>query len=184
MDPHDTSNNEIVIGFETRDGESTAIASYCPDMAAIIDQRNKWMETGELGEELEHEMYRRGSRLLYDIMLFITNGIAFDSRRGIFRAALRTLCVIWVLAPDLLRRKDGGVVSLDDMAKPMSVSRCWVSVVAEEFSDCFGYFGRNQKKLTARPNYAAATKNAWANRKAQATEKKAAKKAIPSTDSK
>lgn len=169
---HD-NNTEIVIAFESgSDGESRVIASYEPDLARIIDQRNNWFETGELGEELEHEMYRRGSRLLYDIMLFITNGIAFDSKRGIFRAALRTLCVIWVLAPDLLRRKDGGVVSLDDMAKPMGVSRCWVSVVAEEFSDCFGYFGRNQKKLTARPNYAAATKTAWAKRKAESTEKK------------
>lgn len=147
------------------------MATVEPDIHAIVDQRNAWFENGELGAELEDEINRRAARLLYEVMDFITSGIKFDSRRGMFRALIRTLAVIWVLSPGMLRTKRDKVVSLEDMAQALGKTRCWLSMVAEDFSTKFTFFTRNQKSVASRVNYARSAVLGWEKRRAKQARK-------------
>jgi hypothetical protein len=146
------------------------VATVTPDFAAIADARNGWFENGELPSELEDEVNRRAARLLYEVMDFVTDGIQFDSKRGMYRALIRMLAVIWLLAPTMLRTKKEKVVSLEDMAQALGKTRCWISMVAEDFSNRFTFFTRNQKSQRSRVNYARAATQGWEKRRAKASQ--------------
>lgn len=166
---------EIKLAFEHgNEDEAEKIAGVEDDIAALIDDKNRWHEPGELTQEQVEEMEYLSSRLLYAVMLYLTDGVAVDTLRGLVRMLVRMLAIVWVLAPQLLRTKDGKIAALKDMALPLDVSRCWISMVGEDASVCFGFFGRNQKSAFSRQNYATATKAAWKKRREAYDEDKIA----------
>lgn len=160
------------------------IATVTPDFAAIADQRNRWYEDGELGEQLEDEVNRRAARLLYEVMDFVTAGIPFNTRRGMFRAVIRMLAVVWLLAPTMLRTREGKVVSLEDMGRALGKSRSWISMVAEDFSNKFTFFTRNQKSRASRVNYARGAVKGWEKRRKQQADALSAAPKVDGTKAK
>jgi hypothetical protein len=141
--------------------EMVAAVEY--DIASHVDERNGWFDPRD-GEWTETEAYR-AAQMLNKIAGWLTKGINFDKRRGMFQFAVRCLAMIWVIFPDMLRRKDGKVASLEDMAQTMDLSKCWLSMVAEKFSNDFGFFSRNQKSAKSRTNYADGAKEGWRKRR-------------------
>lgn len=149
--------------------EAERIAAEQSDTPELVDQRNHWFDHGELGKDLDAEVNRRAARLLYEVFLYITDKLDANTFKGLLRMTVRLIAVVWVFMPDMLRCKkqkgeeQGKICTLEDMAAAFAprISRCWISMVAEDASVCFGVFSRNQKKGSSRANYAEAARKAW-----------------------
>lgn len=151
-------------------GEETysVIAAVEDDIYGNIDKMNGWHDASDLDADTVREINRKGAQMVYEIFRFVTNKIPFDSEKGMKRALVRMVSAIWVIMPGMLQDKKKKVVSLEQMGDALGLSRCWVSMVAEEFSNQFSFFSRNQKSKASRVNYANGAKEGWRKRKEKA----------------
>lgn len=139
-------------------------ASYEPDIFSEIDDRNGWVEDSKHAPNNE-QVDKRAARLFYEVMMFVTRGLKCDNAKDLKRMSIRFTCVMWVLAPGLLVNKNNKVASLEDIGDAYGHTRCWISMVAENFSQAFGIYSRNQKPLAHREMYAKSAKNGWDTRR-------------------
>lgn len=142
------------------------VAAVSYDMASIVDRRNGWVDNNP-DAEVEREATRRGAAMLIKLFLFGSDRIDFTDPDDVLRFSFRNVAAMWVIAPHLLTNKQGVPLTLGQLAKPFGKGKCWLSTVAEAFSDEFGYFSRNQRSKASRPNYAAAARKGWEKRKAK-----------------
>lgn len=161
-----------IVGLEEATESVTAV-EY--DIAGDIDERNGWTDEYDDGEYLRNDRSREVAVSLTDIADWLTKNIKFDTRVGMFRFAVRCLAMLWVIYPDMLRGKNGKIASLEKMAGTMDLTKCWLSMVAEDFSRKFKFFSRNQKSMKSRANYADGAKAGWDKRRAKAAVEDATK---------
>lgn len=143
----------------------SVIAAVEDNIYANIDKMNGWYDASDLDEDTAREINRKGAQMVYEIFRFVTNKIPFDGEKGMKRALVRMISAIWVIMPGMLQDKNKKVVSLEQMGDALGLSRCWVSMVAEEFSNQFSFFSRNQKSKASRANYANGAKKGWEKRR-------------------
>jgi hypothetical protein len=96
--------------------------------------------------------------------------VEFDESKlhiGVLRGLRRFISLVWLLRPGLLFDSNGDELSLERLSKLLGCSRCWLSTIAEDFSIIWSCHSRVQKSKSSRPNYAAATKRAWVERRAK-----------------
>jgi hypothetical protein len=153
-----------VVYEEGCDEEMQRVSAETPDIAALIDERNQWYETGDFGDALNSELNRRNAHSVLQIFEYISRHGGFDTVLGDVRAIIEFKSFLYVFFPHLLVGKNGEMLSLEASGAALGRSRCWMSMVAEKISRVFSFFNRNQKTLASRPNYAAGAAKGWAKR--------------------
>lgn len=151
--------------------EAELIASIEYDLAQEIDEKNSWSEFGEMSDRQRMLIFKMASTLLRRVAEFVTKSTPVDTDKAAIRLAKRNIAWIWVLFPQLVLNAKDKPATLQQLGDLFGNTRCWMSMLAEEFSREFDYLSRNQKPLSSRHVYAEGARRGWAKRRAKSESK-------------
>jgi len=112
-----------------------------------------------------------------ELFHYFTEKSDCSTAKGLRQVLVKVIAAMWVIEPGCLTDKHGKVLSLEELGKPIGVTRCWLSMVAEAFSEKFGVWYRNQKKQSSRIEYAKGAYNGWDTRRKKAVKGKTKRRA-------
>lgn len=138
------------------------------DTALQIDEKNDWRELGEMNKEQIEELVQVATRGINELIHFCFVGKKLDPEGKAMREAFRKFIAIsWALKSHLLVGRDGKVLSLRELSEmpQVSCSKYWLSLLASEFCDKWGFHVRVQKRPSAKENYSKAAKGGWIKRR-------------------
>ena len=165
------NSDSTFLAFERDTAESTLpIAAELPDLLMEIDQQNHWFEKGEIDEQQLQFLVRIASRGLYELFHYCFAKRKLDRPAEMLMVMRRFVAVAWLIRPEMLKGKNGKVLTLEDLsALPfVKCSKCALSLKAQAFSKRWNFHARVQKRETTKTNYSIAAKRAWKLRKQKA----------------
>lgn len=148
-----------------------------PDLHSIVDARLNLFDPAEI-DQLKKLMEKKdGPSGFRELFHYFTEKSDCSTAKGLRQVLVKVIAAMWVIEPGCLTDKHGKVLSLEELGKPIGVTRCWLSMVAEAFSEKFGVWSRNQKKQSSRVQYAKGAYNGWDTRRKKGTKGKAKRRA-------
>jgi len=154
-----------VMAFEDcHEGQARHVPAEMPDIYTDIDERNGWREEGEVTDEERERMLVFAADSMREILTFCVPKPP-RSFRDVVQVAMRFLCCVWLLRPELL----GGetLSSLGRLFEGVSraVTRSHLSQIASCASRRWHYHSRVQRTDTAREHHAEAARKSWPKRR-------------------
>jgi hypothetical protein len=161
------SNRFLAFERELDLDQSMPVVAELPDLANEIDQRNHWLEEGEIDEQKMQLLMQVAARGLHELFYYCFAGRSLDKPSEMRMAVRRFIAVAWLIQPGLLKSRNGRMMTLDDLAALPSIdcSKCALSLKAQAFGKRWDFHARIQKRKVSKVNYAAAAKVGWAKRR-------------------
>lgn len=161
----DASTQSLIDVFGDDDSsiEEAAVADH-----SLLDD---YFAPDELTPELVEVIRKVAARGLYELFRYCFGGRPVNEK-GLQIAARRFVAVAWLLHSEMLTSAELGengnprVLTLEQLSKlpQLDCTRCAMSVHAKNFGDQWKFHARVQKRLGAKPNYAAAARKGWKKR--------------------
>jgi hypothetical protein len=170
---------EVFAAFSNGGEETpTREPAYYPDIHAEVDAL--------IGERLPDEntaavreiAKKIAAHVLRQVFAFIAEGVVFDKPNAMSKLMPRACAALWVLSDEEnLKTTDAKRVSLSMLSEALAKvgiksGKCWLSTLAEDMTNRFGFVSRNQKSRTSRANYAEATRKSWEKRRKKKVKRK------------
>jgi hypothetical protein len=153
------------------DDDATLEAAHTPDIHGEVDRLIAQHLPNEDAAIIKDIAKQIASSILRQIFAFMVEPVVFDKAEAMAKLMPRVCAVLWVLSDEEnLKTSNGQRVSLKLMSDALNAigiraGKCWLSTIAEEMTNRFGFVSRNQKSRTSRANYAEATRKSWKKRK-------------------
>lgn len=172
------SVSEVFAAFSNGgDDEPIVEAAHYPDIHAEVDALIGERMPDENSAAVRDIAKKIAAAVLRQVFAFIAEGVVFDKPNAMAKMTPRVCAALWVLSDEEnLKTTTGERVSLrmlsDALAKVgIKSGKCWLSTIAEEMTNRFGFVSRNQKSRSSRENYADATRKSWEKRRKKKTKK-------------